>query len=180
MTTVAVPSGPEPAGPHLERRDAAGTATDAADDAPGAFEDLFHAEYEPMVRVAFLMLGSRQEAEDVAQDAFAQVHLRWSRLTHPAGYLRRSVVNGCLDILRRRDLARRADRLRVVDTTDLGADEMSDALAALPERQRAALILRYHEDLRDHEIAAALGVRPGTAKSLVHRALARLREVIER
>lgn len=181
MTTVAMGSGSEPLGrarsrPGAERADAVAPAEASA----GSFEDLFRAEYEPMVRLAFLMLGARPEAEDVTQEALAQVHLRWARLANPAGYLRRAVVNGCLDILRRRGVARRAASLRVVDTTDLGADEMSDALAALPERQRAALVLRYHEGLRDHEVAAALGVRPGTAKSLIHRGLARLREVIER
>jgi RNA polymerase sigma factor (sigma-70 family) len=137
-----------------------------------------------MVRVAYLVLGSQPESEDVVQDAFARVHLRWGRMTNPAGYLRRCVVNGAVDVMRRRKVARRSEHLRAVDSTDLGAelgaDEMGDALAALPHRQRAALILRYHEGLRDHEIAEALGVRPSTARSLVHRGLARLREVIER
>lgn len=151
-----------------------------ADADGGTFEDLFRDEYPAMVRVAYLMVGSRAEAEDVAQDAFARVHLRWGRLTNPAGYLRRCVVNGAVDVLRRRHVARRSAVLRVVDATDLGADEMSDALAALPTRQRAALILRFHEGLRDREIAEALGVRPSTARSLVHRGLARLREVIDR
>jgi RNA polymerase sigma factor (sigma-70 family) len=141
---------------------------------------LFVAEYEAMVRVAFLIVGSRADAEDVAQDAFARVHLRGDRVDRPGAYLRRCVVNGALDVLRRRKLADRVRALRAEDSTALGADELSDALAALPDRQRAALVLRYYQGLSEREVAEALGVRPGTAKSLVHRGLANLREVIER
>jgi RNA polymerase sigma factor (sigma-70 family) len=141
---------------------------------------LFVAEYEAMVRVAFLIVGSRADAEDVAQDAFARVHLRGDRVDRPGAYLRRCVVNGALDVLRRRKLADRVRALRAEDSTALGADELSDALAALPDRQRAALVLRFYQGLSEREVAEALGVRPGTAKSLVHRGLANLREVIER
>jgi RNA polymerase sigma factor (sigma-70 family) len=141
---------------------------------------LYVAEYEAMVRVAFLIVGSRADAEDVAQDAFARVHLRGDRVDRPGAYLRRCVVNGALDVLRRRTLADRVRALRAEDSTVLGADELSDALAALPDRQRAALVLRFYQGLSEREVAEALGVRPGTAKSLVHRGLANLREVIER
>ena len=142
------------------------------------FDALFAREYEAMVRVAFLILGSRPEAEDVAQDAFARLHVRGGRLASPAGYLRRCVVNG-LDVLRRRRLAERVRALRTEHATELGADELGDALAALTPRQRAALVLRFYQGLSEREVAEALRVRPGTAKSLVHRGLARLREVIE-
>jgi RNA polymerase sigma factor (sigma-70 family) len=64
-------------------------------------------------------------------------------------------------------------------TSELGADELFDVLAALPERQRAAIVLRFWHDLSDEEIAAALRCRPGTVGSLLHRGLARLREVID-
>jgi RNA polymerase sigma factor (sigma-70 family) len=143
------------------------------------FDALFAREYEAMVRVAFLILGSRPEAEDVAQDAFARLHVRGGRLASPAGYLRRCVVNGALDVLRRRRLAERFLALRTEHATELGADELGDALAALAPRQRAALVLRFYQGLSEREVAEALRVRPGTAKSLVHRGLARLREVIE-
>ena len=59
------------------------------------------------------------------------------------------------------------------------ADELFDALAALPSRQRAALVLRFYEDLSEADIAVALGCRPGTVKSLLHRGLAELRKVVE-
>jgi RNA polymerase sigma factor (sigma-70 family) len=64
-------------------------------------------------------------------------------------------------------------------SSDLGADELDDAIAKLPARQRAAVVLRYYGDLSDAEIARALRCRPATVRSLVHRALAELRKVIE-
>ncbi|HET6949505.1 MAG TPA: sigma-70 family RNA polymerase sigma factor [Acidimicrobiales bacterium] len=148
----------------------------------GGFEVLFAEQYTPMVRVAYLLLGRRDEAEDVVQDAFARVDLRWSRLDNPGGYLRRCVVNGATDLLRRRRLERRAaERARHEHAHGgLAADEMSDALAALPARRRAAVVLRYWSGLTHREIAEVLGVRPGTVKSMLHRALAQLREEIER
>ena len=147
---------------------------------PPTFDELFRSRYEPMVRVAYLMVGSQAEAEDAVQDAFARVELRWARLDNPAGYLRRCVVNRCHAMLRRRRLEERFGRLRRQETTELHADEMGDALAALPPKRRAAVVLRYYAGLREQEIAEALGVPPGTVKSMLHRALAQLREEIQR
>ncbi len=144
------------------------------------FEELFTQQYESMVRTAFLLLGSRAEAEDVAQDAFARVDLRWSRLDNPGGYLRRCVVNRSHDTLRRRRVEQRFRGLRHEATNELGADELTDALAALPPKRRAAIVLRYYGGLKEREIAEVMRVRPGTVKSLLHRALAQLRLEIER
>jgi RNA polymerase sigma-70 factor (sigma-E family) len=149
--------------------------------ATNTFEDLFRRRYEPMVRVAFLLVGSRAEAEDVVQDAFARIELRWARLDNPEGYLRRCVVNRSHDMLRRRRVEQRFRLLhRDHGTSELGADELSDALASLAPKRRAAVVLRYYEGLPEREIAEILRVRPGTVKSMLHRALAQLREVIER
>lgn len=116
------------------------------------------------------------------QDAFARVELRWSRLHNPGGYLRRCVVNRCYDALRRHKIERRAlvRRGERTTTTELGADELSDALAALPAKRRTAVVLRYYAGLSEREIAEAMKVRPGTVKSMLHRALAQLRQEIER
>ncbi|HEX8771260.1 MAG TPA: sigma factor-like helix-turn-helix DNA-binding protein [Acidimicrobiales bacterium] len=62
----------------------------------------------------------------------------------------------------------------------LGEDDLIDALTALPPKRRAAIVLRYYDDLSEAEIADVLRVRPGTVKSLVSRRLAQMREVIER
>jgi RNA polymerase sigma factor (sigma-70 family) len=145
------------------------------------FDDLFRTRYEPMVRVAFLLVGSRAEAEDVVQDAFARIELRWARLDNAEGYLHRCVVNRSYDVLRRRRLEQRFRLLHRDDAaTELEADELADALASLAPKRRAAVVLRYYAGLPEREIAEVLRVRPGTVKSMLHRALAQLREVIDR
>ena len=149
-------------------------------EAATTFDELFRGRYEPMVRVAFLMVGSRAEAEDVVQEAFARVEERWTRIDNPAGYLHRCVVNRAYDTLRRRRLEQRIGRLHRDETSELQADELGDALAALPPKRRAAVVLRFYAGLSEREIAQALNVRPGTVKSMLHRALAQLREEIER
>jgi RNA polymerase sigma-70 factor (sigma-E family) len=181
---AAPPPAGEPPGEQAGERAGPGEAG-PGEAGPGeavGFEALFAEQYQPMVRVAYLLLGVQAEAEDVVQDAFARLDLRWSRLDNPGGYLRRCVVNGATDVLRRRRLEQRVASLarREHESGELGADEMSDALAALAPRPRAAVVLRYYGGLRVPEIAEALGVRPGTVKSMLHRALAQLREVVER
>ena len=146
---------------------------------PAAFSHLYRENFDKMARLAFLLIGSRDDARDVVQDAFVGLHRRFDRVDDPVAYLRRSVVNGCHSHHRRR--ARRAKRFVMVDeSVELGARELLDALGALPLRQRAAIVLRYFHDLPEAEIALVLGCRPGTVGSLLHRGLARLREVIER
>ncbi len=175
--TVGAPSdAPPEAGEGAGQRMSAEVTVERAP----TFDDLFRRRYEPMVRVAFLLVGSQAEAEDVVQDAFARVELRWARIDNPEGYLHRCVVNRSHDVLRRRRLEQRFRLLRRDETSELQADELGDALAALSPRRRAAVVLRYYAGLREREIAEALGVRPGTVKSMLHRALSELREVIER
>jgi RNA polymerase sigma factor (sigma-70 family) len=168
------------AGAQLRAREGAG-APMPVEVAATTFEDLFRSRYEPMVRVAFLLVGSRAEAEDVVQDAFARIELRWARLDNAEGYLRRCVVHRSYDVLRRRRLEQRFRLLhREERTTELAADELGDALASLAPKRRAAVVLRYYAGLPEREIAEVLRVRPGTVKSMLHRALAQLREVIDR
>ena len=117
-------------------------------------------------------------AADLVQDCFVRLHPKWAKVEDHRAYLRRSVVNACHSHHRGLRRFRRLD-LRPSEPAELGARELSDALAALPHRQRAALVLRFYGGLPDADIADALGCRPGTVASLVHRGLAALREVIE-
>jgi RNA polymerase sigma-70 factor (sigma-E family) len=143
-----------------------------------SFEQLYAAEATALSRLAYLMVGSPEQAQELVHDAFAKVYERWDRVDNHGGYLRTCVVNGCRDSLRRRLLSdRETPELR--PDVELGADHLLDALASLPHRQRAAVVLRYYEDRSEADIAELLGVRPGTVKSLLHRGLAHLREVLE-
>ena len=139
-------------------------------------EALFRRERAAMVQLAALLVGSRAQAEEVVQDAFAAVGERWSTLANPGGYLRTAVVNGSRMVLRRRDTERRcAPEPRRVDDLPTELVELRDALDSLGERARAAVVLRYFADLPDAEIAAALGCREATVRSIIHRALRSLR-----
>jgi RNA polymerase sigma factor (sigma-70 family) len=137
-------------------------------------EELFDVERDGMVRLAFLLVGDLAQAEEIVQDAFVAVVPRFETLVTPGAYLRVAVVNGCRTAMRR--------RLRVwpapatTSATHLATDHVWDVIARLPRRQRVAVVLRFYADLPEAEIAAALDVRPGTVKSLLHRALASLRE----
>jgi RNA polymerase sigma factor, sigma-70 family/RNA polymerase sigma-70 factor, sigma-E family len=153
-----------------------------ASDAEADFEAFCRRSYEPMVRLAFLLTSSIETAEDLVQDVLARTQPRWSRIDAPGAYVRRAVVNACNSHHRRRFRERaHADRVRRHDSEPvrLEADELFDVLAELPARMRSALVLRYYQDLPEHDIAELLGCAPGTVRSLIHRGLARLRLVIE-
>jgi RNA polymerase sigma-70 factor (sigma-E family) len=145
-----------------------------------SFDGVYRRESVPMVRLALLLVGNHEQAEEIVQDAFAQLFERWGEIERPGAYLRTCVVNGCRRAHRRRLQADRAaaGTPRPLPAA-LGADHLADALAALPVRRRAAVVLRYYEDLSEAEIAEALGVRPGTVKSLLHRGLHQLRQAVE-
>lgn len=138
------------------------------------FDALYHREFDRMVRLATALVDRTEEAEEVVQEAFAQVYLRYRVVENPVGYLRVSVLNGCRKVLRRRAVARRW-RPDPGDTAGLGLDHVLDAVRRLPDRQRRMIALRYQLQLTDNEIAETLGVPVGTVKSTIHRALARLR-----
>lgn len=154
----------------------------AEDDArPPTLEELYREHRLRMVRLAYLLVGSEEAARDVVQDVFVRVHRRVLRAEQPAAYLRRAVVNACASWHRRRAVEERfLARRRQPEAVELQADELTDALAALPYRQRAALTLKFYEGFTEVEIAAALGCRPGTVGPLVSRGLATLRETVQR
>jgi RNA polymerase sigma-70 factor (sigma-E family) len=152
-----------------------------------------------LLRTAYLIVWDLAEAEDLVQETLLKVAKRWPRvrrMQHPVAYARQILVNLALDGSKRR--ARRRDELAAeapgeragesgelgaIDTSDeLGAidtsDELMTALAALPPRQRAVLVLRYFLDLPEAEVAAALQCSLGTVKSTASRGLARLEQTM--
>jgi RNA polymerase sigma-70 factor (sigma-E family) len=145
-----------------------------------SFEDLYREQYEGMVRLAYLLCGTHALAEDLVQESFAQVHQRWNQIEHPTTYLRTCVINATRVHHRRRARERSHFPELVADTVTADTPILMDAVARLPHRQRVALTLRYFEDRPEAEIAEILRCRPATVRSLIHRGLAALREVIER
>lgn len=155
--------------------------------APGdlaRLEALYRDEHAGSVRLAHLLVGNRARAEELAQDAFVRVWPRVTEVDNPAGYLRTTLVNLCRDHHRREHTARRHPEDRPEPSPPPGLPATTSAvwlaLQDLPERQRVAVSLRYYADAPTDEIAAALDVRPATVRSLLHRGLAALKEVVPR
>lgn len=139
------------------------------------FDEFYSGTWASAVRLAALLTQDASVAEEVAQEAFVAVLERWAGLREPAGYLHRCMTNSASMYHRRASTRRRKlPMLDAVGTVSLAFDELADAVAALPFRQRAAIVLRYHAGLSEREIADALGCRPGTVKSLASRALSTL------
>ena len=140
------------------------------------------------LRLAYMLTGHRELAEDLVQEAFVRLAGRFVHLRKPEAfeaYLKRMIVNLFLSHLRRRKVERAYVRREGVDVgtapapSDLGErDEMWRALAKLPQRQRAALVLRYYEDLPEREAAAVLRCSTSAVRSLVARGMETLRGLV--
>lgn len=150
---------------------------------PGGMEDdfarFYREAYPAAVRLAWLLTHDHAAAEDVVQDAFVRLRPRLATIDHRVAYLRTAVVNGCRDRARSAGRADAGLRRIVVVSEVASTDESSavlDLVAQLPYKQRAVLVLRYWADLPEAEIAAIVGVKPGTVRSITARALARLRK----
>ncbi len=147
------------------------------------FEE-FVAERGPaLLRFAYLLSADHGLAEDLVQDALVKAHRRWvGRLAadHPEAYVRRIIVNDFTSWRRRRssgEVVGPVPDRSYGDAADAVADRdlMWRALAGLPRRQRAVLVLRYYEHQSNAQIAVALGCAESTVRSLATRAFAMLR-----
>jgi len=148
-----------------------------------SFDAWASARVPGLLRFAYLVTGSQHAAEDAVQEALTSACAKWARVSRtrdPETYVRRMVVNAHISGWRR--TRREAPVADVRDTAsgdpaaDLGtADAVWRVCEALPRQQRAAVVLRFYEDLDYPEIAEILGVAEPTVRSHVHRALAALR-----
>lgn len=149
------------------------------DGSAAGFEALFEVEQAPMIRLAFLLLGSGHTAEEAVQEAFAKVYERWDRIDRPGAFLRTCVVNECRSRHRRAALALRKRHLVAEpDVVDDRHAELADALARLPRQRRTVVVLRHYLQLTTAEIADAMGIAEGTVKSSLHRGLQQLKETL--
>ncbi|MFC5822313.1 SigE family RNA polymerase sigma factor [Nonomuraea insulae] len=140
-----------------------------------------------LLRAAHQLTGHPLDAEDLLQNALAKTYLAWDRIEDRGaldGYVRRAMVNINISQWRRRKLEEYpSDELpEVVEHEPGGSSEVHEALEQalreLPERMRAAIVLRYYEDMTEPEIAKTLGISVGTVKSTVSRAMAKLRAAL--
>ena len=139
-------------------------------------EVLYRAHRLEFVRLATAITLDRAVAEEVVQEAFASLQLQRASVDNPAAYLRRSVVNHAISVIRRRRTAAQYPLPPAALTHNPEIDETWVAVAALPARERAVVVLRYWLDLSEADIASCLDWPTGTVKSTLHRALKRLRK----
>lgn len=149
------------------------------------FDDFVRMRTTALLRVAYLLTGDRHAAEDLLQEVLEQMYVRWPRIDGPPDvYARRALVNRSTNRWRRR--GRRPET--ALANHDVAQPDLSDdvvvrdavvsALRALPPRQRAAVVLRYLEDLPVVEVARALNCSEGAVKSNTSRGLERLRAAL--
>jgi len=148
------------------------------------FAAFVHATRRRLCRLAYLVCGDRDRAEDVVQNALAQVYARWSTIRRDEGpdrYVHRAVVNAAIDE-RRRPWQREQAAEWLPDRAAPIADGLTlrvvEALSALPPRQRAVVVLRYVEDLDVEHTADLLGISTGTVKSQAAKGLEALRGLL--
>lgn len=151
------------------------------------YEEFANSRLTAMLRFAVMLTGDPHVAQDVVQETMVRVQLNWRRVSgadSPERYARRMLVNQYLDwrrgswfrrVLLRGEMPEPPARPRDHADENADRDQVWSWLERLPRRQRAALVLRYYEDLPDAEIAEVLGCAVGTVRSSISRALATLR-----
>ncbi|SHG02727.1 RNA polymerase sigma-70 factor, sigma-E family [Jatrophihabitans endophyticus] len=162
---------------------------DAAARAQVEFAAFVREHVPALTRTAYLLTGSALGAEELVQDTLVRLYPKWDRVAAadvPLAYVRRSLSNAYVND-RRRASRREYAYAEVPESVDeydaigrlADRDQLRDVLAGLPDRQRAALVLRFFEDLDDADTADALGCRVGTVRSLISRGLATLRDRLD-
>ena len=171
----------------MDKREAIGTEESVRLEGDRLAE-LYRRYADDAARLAYLITGDRMLAEDLMQDAFVRLGGRLLHLRHPDGfeaYLRRTIVNLANSHFRRRTVERRflerqagAARPLAAEPDVAARETIRRALLTLPVRQRTAIALRYYLDLSDERAAEILRCRPATVRSLVFRAVDKLRPLI--
>jgi len=181
------PGGQHPAGEHPGAQHPAGEKPAGEDE--NRTDELGFREYvvsrgRSLLRTAYLLTGNLADAEDLLQAALAKTYVAWDRIEDRGsldGYVRRAMVNTHISWWRQRRLEEfPTDQIPDQVVADpAGSSDLQDslrrAISRLPQRMRAAVVLRFYEDMTEAEVADALGVSLGTAKSTVSRAVAKLR-----
>jgi len=153
-----------------------------------SFREYVRARRQALLRTAYLLTGNLADAEDLVQSALAKTYLAWHRIEDRGAidsYVRRAMINTQISWWRRRRLEEfPTDEIPDQATLDYPVssdvqESLQRAIDRLPQRMRAAVMLRYYEDMTEAEVAEVLGVSVGTVKSTVSRAVAKLRIDIE-
>src|SRR5690349_3543408 len=150
-----------------------------------SFDEFMRGASPRLLSMAWLLTGSRASAEDLVQGALERAYVAWPRIQSgaPLAYTRRILVNLHIDTGRRRRGEYLTDDVPDRLTPDTSADvdlvdHLTRALATLPSRERQCVVLRFHADLPEAEVAEVLSISVGTVKSSTSRGLAKLRALL--
>jgi len=153
---------------------------------PQQFIEFVAARSAALHRAAYLMVGDAQLAQDLVQEALTKTYVAWPRLREPhkaEAYTRKAITTTAISWFRRKSWAGERPAEHLPEDSEPGhAEDVTVStwlwreLMALPVRQRAAIVLRYYEDLTEPQTAQAMGCAVGTVKSQVSAGLAKLRE----
>ncbi|MDQ4024122.1 MAG: SigE family RNA polymerase sigma factor [Actinomycetota bacterium] len=150
------------------------------------FTGFFQAESEKLRRLAAFLTGDSSGAADLAQEALVRTYRHWGRIRNedPGPYARRILVNLVRQQHRRTLLAKRYEQTQAPEHAVNGGRvedwlRVTAALKQLPPARRAVVVLRFYEDMTEHDIATTLDRPLGTVKSDMHRGLAKLRQLLD-
>ena len=151
-----------------------GASDPATDGRVAQLDALYRVEYAGMVRLAYTLLGSNAEAEEIVQDSLLEVYRRWHDIRKPGAYLRCTVVSRCRSALQRRKMhpAYAMEELAV----SAEASELWDVLTRLSDDRRAVIVLRYYGGYPASDIATMLEMSAATVRSHLRRGLATLKK----
>lgn len=150
------------------------------------FRAFYFSEVNGLKRLAVLMVGDPHRAEDLTHDALLRAYRSWTRIRRadPKPYVRKTLMNGCRNHLRRKAVEARKAPGPVADVPDaspslLEAMRVAAALSSLSPIRRAVILLRFYEDLPEADIALTLDRPLNTVKSDIRRALQQLKPILE-
>lgn len=161
----------------MERVGLRGGPDPVTDDRVAQIDALYRVEYAGMVRLAYTLLASNAEAEEIVQDSLIEVYRRWHEIEKPGAYLRCTVVSRCRSALQRRKMR------PSYPVEELGvsaeASELWDVLSRLSDEQRTAVVLRYYGGYTASDMSTMLEMPPATVRSHLRRGLAVLKEELD-
>lgn len=154
-----------------------------SDDPGAAFEWFFRGEYQAVLRTVFLVVGDRETAGDLTQEAFIRLFGHWKKVSkydRPEAWVRQAAVRLGIQYLRRQRLQQRFSRIDDYDVTfDPAVLDVQRAVKLLPPMQRACVVLFYFEDRPSAEIAQILDCSDSTVRAHLHKARHKLASVLE-
>jgi RNA polymerase sigma factor (sigma-70 family) len=154
-----------------------GGSAPATDDRVAQLDALYRLEYAGMVRLAYTLLASNAEAEEIVQDSLLEVYRRWAEIRKPGAYLRCTVVSRCRSALQRRKM--RPSHPVEEPFASAEVSELWDVLTRLSDDHRIVIVLRYYGGYPASDIAAMLEMPAATVRSHLRRGLATLRKELE-